>query len=586
MSKTGQTGPLRSVTPAIDIYIRLAQYPILSHTIRHKMREELFRRGIVNANDFEHEVREAAIRSQFHEGLGDSLGMEEEHIWQRRKSRVRDTLTDSYFANNLGIALLNQIINEVLHDRAEADASTELTFNPEVSPWDLLFRQGIIYEEIPEPEREPIQHHLQEIKVVLIRRIISDQLPFIGLARGVLTIADLQQIYQRLIGTGKIGGKAAGMILAWKILQQQDPEFGPDISRLVDMPDSYFLGSEVIYEFILTNQLEDYVNQKYRPLAEMEAAYPEIIRGFLQGRFSENIVEHLRDYLSRANRSPLIVRSSSLLEDNFSYPFSGRYESYFCANQGTETENLADLLVGIRRVFASIFNPMAMVDRREHKLLDYDERMAVLLQKIEGEVYGRYYFPTISGIAYSQNFARWAPQIRRQDGLIQLVLGLGPRTHKMKDFDGTRLIPLSHPQFRPEKTIDEIRQHAQTQIDLIDLEDNKRVTIPITEILTGSFPLLPYVASLDMGDHLAPIEPNKPLLPGGSLPGARFVLTFDYLTQDPKFIKLVRTAVQRLERMYDAPVEVEFSVKITPDGLSPDYKFTILQCRRLVTHDA
>ena len=261
--------------------------------MRHRMREELFRRGIISANNFEHEVREAAIRSQIHEGMGDSLGLEEEHIWQRRKSRIRDTLTDSYFANNLGIALLNQLINEVLQDQSETHPSTELTFNPEVSPWDLLFRQGIIYEEIPLPEQEPIQHHLQEIKVVLIRRIISDQLPFIGLARGVLSVADLQQIYQRLISTGKIGGKAAGMILAWKILQQQDPEIGPDISRSVDMPDSYYLGSEVIYEFILTNQLEDFVNQKYQPLAEMEAAYPAIISSFLQGEFSENIVEHL-----------------------------------------------------------------------------------------------------------------------------------------------------------------------------------------------------------------------------------------------------------------------------------------------------
>lgn len=576
MSKTGQTGPLRSVTPAIDVYIRLAQYPILCNTIRHRMREELFRRGIINANDFEHEVRESAIRSQIHEGLGDSLGMEEEHIWQKRKARVRDTLTDSYFANNLGISLLNKIINEVLQDQAETVPATNLTFNPEVSPWDLLFRQGIIYEEIPEPEREPIQHHLQEIKVVLIRRIISDQLPFIGLARVSLTVADLQQIYQRLIGTGKIGGKAAGMILAWKILQQQDPEFGPDISRSVDMPDSYYLGSEVIYEFILTNKLEDFVNQKYRPLAEMQAAYPAIIRGFLQGEFSENIVEHLREYLARSEGSPLIVRSSSLLEDNFSYPFSGRYESYFCTNQGTEEENLLDLLVGIRLVFASIFNPEAMLDRREHKLIDYDERMAVLLQKVDGERHGRYYFPTVSGVAYSQNLTRWAPQIRRQDGLLQLVLGLGTRIQDIDEYDETRLIPLSHPQFRPEKTVAEIRQSAQTQVDAIDLEANKAVTVPIDEILTASYPMLPYVASLDKGDHLAPIDPNKPVPPD-----ARFMLTFNYLTRDHKFIKLVRTAVKRLERFYDAPIEIEFSLAITPNIPSPDYKLTILQCRPL-----
>lgn len=576
MDNTGQTGPLRTVTPAIGAYIRLAQYPILSNTIRHRMREELFRRGIINATDFEKNVKKAAIQSQIHEGLGDSLGMEEEHIWQKRKARIRDMLTDSYFANNLGIALLDQIINEVLRNQTEAELSHELTFNPEVSPWDLLFRQGIIYEEIPEPDRGPVEHHLQEIKVVLIRRIITDQLPFIGLARQVLSVTDLQQIYQHFIGTGKIGGKAAGMILAWKILQQQDPEFGPDISRSVDKPKSYYLGSEVIYEFILTNQLEDFVNQKYRPLTEMQTAYPEIIHGFLQGEFSENIVEHLGEYLSRTGSSPIIVRSSSLLEDNFSYPFSGRYESYFCANQGSPKENLADLLVGVRRVFASIFNPAAMLDRRQHKLIDYDERMSVLLQEVEGERHGRYFFPTISGIAYSQNFARWSPEIRRQDGLVQLVLGLGTRIRSSHDFSGTRPIPLSHPQFRPERLVTEIRHRAQRQMDVVDLEENKHTTIPVTDILTADFPLLPFVASLDMGNHLAPINPNEP-----PPPDSRFMLTFDYLTKDPKFIKLVRTAVMRLEKHYDAPVEIEFTVKIIPDGLSSDYKLTILQCRRL-----
>lgn len=576
MSKTGQTGPLRSITPAIDIYIRLARYPILCDTIRLRMREELFRRGIINQAVFEQEVKDLAIRSQIHEGLGDSVGLEEEHLWQKRKSRIRDLHTDAYFASNLGSALLDQIINEVLQKQLEDTPQTQLTFNPEVSPWDLLFRQGIIYEEMPEPEREPIKHHLEEIKVVLIRRIITDQLPFIGLARATLTVGDMQRIYRRLIGTGKIGGKAAGMILAWKILQQRDPEFGPDISDMVDMPKSYFIGSEVIYEFILTNSLEDHVNQKYRPLAEMEAAYPKIVQDFLNGRFTENIVEQLRDYLQRVGQQPIIVRSSSLLEDNFNYPFSGRYASYFCANRGDSRANLVDLLDGVRRVFASIFNPAAMMDRREHKLLDYDERMAVILQEVVGEVHGRYFFPIISGIAYSQNIARWAPEIRRQDGLLQLVLGLGTRVHKVNKPDGSRFIPLSQPQFRPEKTIEAIRKNSQTDIDLIDLNQNQLVTVPVEQILNSDFPLLPYVASIDQGDRLVPIEPNKPL-PAD----ARFILTFDYLTRDHKFIKLIRTAVMRLERRYQAPVEIEFSLAITPGIPTPDYKITILQCRRL-----
>jgi hypothetical protein len=227
-------------------------------------------------------------------------------------------------------------------------------------------------------------------------------------------------------------------------------------------------------------------------------------------------------------------------------------------------------------VFASIFNPEAMLDRREHKLIDYDERMSVLLQKVEGERHGRYFFPVVSGVAYSHNFARWAPEIRRQDGLLQLVVGLGTRIRQGDEQGGTRLIPLSHPQFRPEKTIEEIRQHAQIEADVIDLEENTLVTIPAAEILADAFPLLPYIASLDKGHRLDLIEPNKPLPPDPKL-----IVTFDYMTQDPKFIKLIRTAVMRLGSLYQAPVEVEFSVNITPNTPSPDYELIILQCRRM-----
>ncbi len=575
MKKRGRTGPLRSVTPAIDIYIRLAQYPILSKKIRMRMREELFRRGIINPASFEHEVSELAIKSRVREGLGDPSGLEEESTWQKRKERIRDVHTDAYFASNLGGALLDEIIQEALYDQPADVLPIRLTFNPEISPWEMLFQQGEIFEEMSLQGRERIQHHLKEIKVVLIRRLMSAHLPFIGLARQVLNVADLRYIYRRLIGTGKIGGKAAGMLLAWKILQQTDPEVGPDISLSVDMPDSHYIGSEVIYEFVLENGLEDFVNQKYRPVAEMRQVYPHITASFLQGEFPESFVEPLREYLRRIGKSPLIVRSSSLLEDNFSYSFSGRYESYFCPNQGSEKENLRDLLDGVRRVFASIFNPDAMVDRREHGLLDYDERMAALLQQVSGQQYGRYFFPLISGVAFSQNFDCWAPQIRPEDGLLQLVLGLGTRISNIEQPDGSYWIPLSHPQLEANDAA-AAPKHAQQFVDLIDLATNQLKTVPLQEILQRDFPFLPYVASLDRGDHLESFTTTDSLAPTD-----QFVLNFDYLKRDWKFIKLIRTALMRLEKGYKIPVEIEFSLEIVLNIPTPDYKLTILQCRPL-----
>ncbi len=334
------TAPLRSVTPAIDIYIRLAQYPVLADKIRARMRQELFQRSIIDETTFERLVREKAIESQRRERMTDPFGQEDTQVWQRRKARIRDYQTDAFFADTLGSVSLELIIQEVLKSQPSPSVSTELTFNPEISPWELLFRQGEIYERLPEAEREKVAHHLEEIKVVLIKRMISDQLPYIGIAKNVFTIADLRYIYERRIGTGKIGGKSAGLMLAWKILQRPPEEGEHDISQSVVVPESYFVGTEVIYEFRLLNGLDHLMNQKYRELDEIREQYPAIVEAHLAGRFPPAVVERLREVLASMGDSPVIVRSSSLLEDNFGYAFAGKYNSYFCPNQGTPEENL------------------------------------------------------------------------------------------------------------------------------------------------------------------------------------------------------------------------------------------------------
>jgi hypothetical protein len=570
------TAPLRSPTPAIDIYIKLAQYPILSDQIRLRMREELFRRGIINQEEFEREVKEKSIESQRREGLHDPFGQEEAHIWQKRKEQVRDYQTDAYFANNLGSTLLDQLIDEVLRNQPAPTSTVELMFNPEIAPWELLFKQGEMYESMSPPELEKVKHHLEEIKVVLIKRMISDQLPFIGVARKVFSISDLRRIFRRRIGTGKIGGKSAGMALAWKILQQKDPEIGPDLSESIEIPDSFFIGTEVIYEFRLMNKLDKFMNQKYRPLEEIREQYPHILEEHLNGRFPDQVVGEFRDLLARLGNSPIIVRSSSLLEDSFGFSFAGKYSSYFCPNQGTPKENLKDFLDAIRRVYASTLNPEAILYRQHHGLIDYDERMAILVQRLRGKPYGRYFMPTLAGVAFSQNPFRWNPKIRREDGFLRLVWGIGTRAVDRVDNDYPRMIALSHPQLRPETTAKAIRQYSQWYVDVIDLEDNQFKTLPIQEVLQDDYPELRYIASLDKGDYLQEIFSL-----GSHDPQDQWVLTFNYLTKDRKFVKLMRTALQRLEAAYGTPVDMEFTVEVIPNYPYPDYKLHILQCRPL-----
>jgi hypothetical protein len=570
------TGPLRSLTPAIDIYIKLAQFPVLSDQIRIRMREELYRRGIIEQAKFEQEVKDKALESQRREGLYDPFVQEQANTWQKRIERIRNFQTDAYFANNLGITLIEQLINEVLGNQPGPTGSVELTFNPEIAPWELLFRQGEIYEALSPPDRKKVKHHLEEIKVVLIKGMISDQLRYIGVAKKILTIADLRYIYERRIGSGKIGGKAAGMILAWRILKQSDPEQGADISSSVHIPDSYFIGSETIYDFRLKNNLDSYMNQKYRPLDEIRKQYPEIVDAHLKGNFPQEIVKRLQAVLEQVGNSPMIVRSSSLLEDNFGYSFAGKYNSYFCPNQGTAEENLKALQVAIKQVYASSLNPDAILYRRHHELIDYDERMAVLLQRLDGKQYGRYYMPSLAGVGFSQNPFRWNHKIRREDGFMRLVWGMGTRAVDRVANDYPRLIALSHPQLRPETTAKAMRQYAQWFVDVIDLEDNEFKSLPVQEVLGIDYPELRFIASLDKGDYL-----HRILSVGSLNEEDRFVLTFDFLTKDRNFVKLMRTALRRLEEVYKTPVDVEYTIKIIPNYPVPDYELNLLQCRPL-----
>jgi len=571
-----QRQTLRSTTSTIDIYIKLAQYPILADRIRERMREEIFKRGVIDEGTFEEEVKQLALESQRREGLHDPFASEPPSVWQRRKARIRAFHTDFYFGYNLPGQLFDQIVGEVLSQQPEHTEGPDLAFNPEVAPWSLLFRQGEIYESLVGDEREKVSHHLEEIKVVLIKGMISDQLPYIGVAKQVFTMNDLRHIYERRIGSGKIGGKAAGMLLAWKILQRYDVDGDLDFSEQITIPDSYFVSTDMLYEFHRINNLERFMNQKYLPLDEIREAYPRVVEAHLAGRFPRRFIQRLREVLAELGDQPLIVRSSSLLEDNFGHAFAGKYQSHFCANQGSEEENLEALLDAIKRIYASALNPDALLYRERHNLIDYDERMAVLIQPVRGEHHGRYFFPTVAGVGFSKNPFRWHPRIRREDGFLRMVWGMGTRAVDRVSDDYPRMISLSHPTLRPESTAQAIHQYSQHYADVIDLQENRLATIPVREALDLNYPYLRYVACESKEDYIQEILSTASLESTEDL-----VITFDALVRDRRFIKMMRTALQVLEDAYQNPVDIEFALDIVPGYPKPEYMLHLLQCRPL-----
>ncbi len=559
-------------TKILEIYLLLAQYPILAPFIRSQMRQELFHRGIITHDRFEQEIREQAVLSQQREGVYDPLVKEDAQQWEQRLTLVRENLTDFYFAYNLPLDLLHKIIDSLLSHPSNdtlIPSDLSLRFNPELAPLEMVLKQAEKYESLPPDQRATVEHHLQELRVVLLKSIISDQLAFIHIARQWFTSADFNYVLEHRIGTGKIGGKAAGMLLAYKILQSTAPE----IFKQIVLPRSYFVGADVFYDFMAVNKVE-YLDQKYKPVEQIRTDYPEIQAQYTKARFPEEIADRLRGILREVGKTPLIVRSSSLLEDNFGATFAGKYISIFCPNQGTLKENLRDLTLAIRRIYASVFGADALAYRRHMGLLDYDERMAILLQEVQGERHRQYYFPAMAGVAYSYSPIVWNPRLRREEGFARLVMGLGTRAVERSASDYPRLVILSHPQLRPEVTRKTIRYYSQHFVDLLDLEQNKLTTLPYETVLGSDFPPLRWLASVDDGDTVRP-----PLSVGLNLDPAQLVLTFDGLLQRSTFVPLLKTILSRLAEQYQLPVDVEFTVSLKPGTGQPEVAFHLLQCR-------
>jgi hypothetical protein len=549
------------------LYLKISQYPILARRIRERMRQELFSRGIISPKVFIEEVREKAILSQKREGLFDPMAQELPEVWEERLRHIRDHLTDFYFAYNLPHELFEDIVQEAMAERHLQPEDVILPFNPELAPWDLLFAQGEEYESYSPEKRAKIQHHLQEIIVVLIKSMISDQLGFVGIAKEWFTIADLKEIRRRRIGRGKIGGKAAGLLLAWKILnsEEENSEYdGIDLKSHLAIPESYFIGADAFYDFLSLNRLHGTLNQKYKTREQIEADYPAIREAYIGGRFPDDIVYGLRELLKEVGNAPLIVRSSSLLEDNFGTSFAGKYDSFFCPNQGSPEENLEALTLAISKVYASVPSPVPILYRQHMGLVDYDERMAVLIQKVQGTRCCNFFFPALAGVGFSLNPFRWNSRIRQEDGFLRIVWGLGTRAVERVANDYPRMVALSHPQLRPEAGAKEIKRYSQRFIDLIDLEDNQLKTLPIREVLSVDYPAVRFLASVDKGGYLQPMFSQS-----RDIDPQQLVLTFDSLLKDTALVPLMKAILKKLERRYGWPVDIEFTVDIGSEPFDP-----------------
>ncbi|MBE3110296.1 MAG: PEP/pyruvate-binding domain-containing protein, partial [Acidobacteria bacterium] len=407
------------------------------------------------------------------------------------------------------------------------------------------------------------------VRVTMTRRFLTDRLSFIGAAKQYLSIHDFGRLLNRVIGPpqgdGQLGGKAAGLFLAEHVLRKKGK--GNRLIETVRVPHAWCMTSDGLFEFMRYNSLEDFQSFKYSTSEEVSQSFPYLEQVFKHSFFPPDMLNDLKVALDDLGDWPVIVRSSSLLEDSEGSAFSGKYRSLFLPNSGSKEERLAALVDAIAEVYASGFGPDPIQYRKERGLLDFMEEMGILIQRVVGTRVGKYFFPAFAGVAFSNNEFRWSPRIRREDGVIRVVTGLGTRAVDRVGDDYPMLLCPGQPGLRVNVSPEEIVHYSQRYVDVLNL-DTGRFESPHVKTLLHElgqrFPLVDKIVSFYADGTL-----RRPM--GSLLPAGEPVVTFSGLTDTTTFLRQIREVLSILQDALGVPVDVEFA----HDGKD----LYILQCR-------
>ena len=411
----------------------------------------------------------------------------------------------------------------------------------------------------------------EEMKQLLIGLIISKEQRITQLAGRYFTLGDILDIAGREIGTGFIGGKSVGMLLARNILETNAEDA---MLRHWEPHDSYYLGSDIFYTYIVQNGWWNlHIKQKtpdgYFAVAE------ELRDLMLQGKFPDAIREQFIQMLEHFGQSPIIVRSSSLSEDNFGNAFAGKYESVFCANQGTPEDRREAFEKAVRTVYASTMSYDALEYRQHRGLSNQDEQMAILVQRVSGNHYGELYFPHVAGVGNSSNLYVWDKSMDPNAGMLRIVFGLGTRAVDRVSGDYARLVPLDFPAKGLLVNYGDEKKFSQHKADILDLSENRLTEVPLDELSQRDIKTdksIFFSADIAEVSRLREMDIRPNIMPQ--------ITDFKKMLTKTDFPAFARTVLKTLSEAYDYPVDIEFTVNFNPDG---DFRFSLLQCRPLQT---
>jgi len=368
------------------------------------------------------------------------------------------------------------------------------------------------------------------------------------------------------IGTGRLGGKAQGLVLIHDILESKiKPEDYHEIvieipAMVVICTDIFdtFMGLNDLYEIAYSDQTDDRIAHAF-----MKADLPFAILGDLRA-------------LIAAEHEPLAIRSSSLLEDAAYEPFAGVYKTKMIPNNQHDVDTrFHKLAEAIKFVYASTFFTAAKDYAKATGHNIEDEKMAVIIQEVVGKRHDERFYPELSGVARSYNFYPWG-SVKHEDGVVNLALGMGKT---IVDGGISWSYSPARPRVKPPfRSMQEMLNQSQTEFWSVNM-GTPPMYDPINET---EYMQLDNLTAAERDNTLRYIastyDPqNERLTMGIGNRGAR-VLTFSPVLElgQPPLNKLVKTLFMICEEALDSPVEIEFAMTFNP------HEFGFLQVRPMV----
>ena len=377
---------------------------------------------------------------------------------------------------------------------------------------------------------------------------------------------DYFDIHSRLVGTGMVGGKACGMLLARKLIENNAPK----IFERIEPHDSFYIGSDVFYAYIVYNRfwdlkIEQKTEEGYFKLAGVIADH------IMKGEFPAQIEAEFNKLLDYYGGDPVIVRSSSILEDGFGNAFAGKYESVFCGNTGSPEKRLREFENAVRIVYASTMGISALDYRKRRGLENHDEQMALLVQRVSGSRYERFFMPSAAGVGYSMSPYRMG-DARPEEGMLRLVAGLGTAAVDRRTGSYPRIVSLDNPERTMQTSSSDRHKFSQRLIDVI--RDGALVPLQSfdSELIRKALPVH-QTRSLYSHDW----DTERMFRERGERRDI-FYVSCDALVKNRQLMGDMKDILRILQESYEYPVDIEYTINLSPDG---DYTIALLQCRPL-----